>query len=225
RGWFPLVLFLSAVICFPVWVCFHAGTVGTLVSWLAGTEQSLNGGAHYLWGILVLGSVLFLIFTNGYQALERIQLVIVLLMLGCVGISLFLVKPDWLEFFKGFLIPQSFHYPDWLTMETHGEIASRPVWVEITTYVGVIGGSSYDYLAYVSYLRDKHWGRAGRGIASETELKEMANDPAHLNRRWLRVLFIDCTLSFAAVLIFSAVFVACGAIILGPQHKVPSGSN
>jgi len=27
RGWFPLVLFIFAVICFPVWVCFHAGTL------------------------------------------------------------------------------------------------------------------------------------------------------------------------------------------------------
>ena len=32
-------------------------------------------------------------------------------------------------------------------------------------------------------------------------------------------------LSFAAVLIFSAVFVACGAVILGPQHKIPGGTN
>src|SRR5262245_12054814 len=26
RGWFPLVLFVLAVISFPIWVCFHAGT-------------------------------------------------------------------------------------------------------------------------------------------------------------------------------------------------------
>jgi len=225
RGWFPLVFFLFAVICFPIWVCFHAGTVGTLVSWLADTEQSFNGGAHYLWGIFVLGGVLVLVFTNGYQALERIQLVIVLLMLVCVGASLFLVKPDWLEFLKGFVIPQSFHYPDWLTMETHGDIASRPVWVEITTYVGVIGGSSYDYLAYVSYLRDKHWGRAGMLPATTAELEAMGRDETQINCRWLRAPLVDCTLSFLAVLLFSAVFVACGAVILGAQRKIPGGAN
>jgi len=77
----------------------------------------------------------------------------------------------------------------------------------------------YDYLAYVSYLRDKAWGQAGRATASAAELQTMAADPAHLNRRWLRAVAVDSTLSFLAVLIFSGVFVACGAMILGPQQQ------
>ena len=55
-------------------------------------------------------------------------------------------------------MPQSLQHSAWVN--AYPEIASRPVWVELATYVGVIGGSS-DYLAYVSYLRDKQWGRAG----------------------------------------------------------------
>ncbi len=223
RGWFPLVLFLLALVCFPIWVGFHAGTVGTLVSWLAGTESSLGGTAYYLWAIAVLSSVLALVFTGGYARLERLQLIITLLMLFCVVISLFLLKPDWVEFLKGLLIPQSLHYPPWIS--TQPDIAARPVWVETITYVGIIGGSGYDYLAYVSYLRDKRWGQAGAAIADRSQLDAMANDPTHLNRQWLRAPLIDCTLSFLAVLVFAAVFVACGAIVLGPQHKVPTGTN
>lgn len=225
RGWFPLVLFLLAAVCFPIWVCFHAGTIGTLLSWLAGTDKSWQGGAHYLWGALILGGVLILSASGGYAALERIQLVIVLLMLFCVGASLLAVHPDWIEFLKGLLLPQALEYPSWITLETNREIASRPVWVETTTYVGVIGGSSYDYLAYVSYLRDKHWGRAGMALAAQPDLEAMARDSNHVNRRWLRAPLVDCTLSFLAVLIFSAVFVACGTAMLGPQHKVPGGVN
>src|SRR5437899_239643 len=30
RGWFPAVFFLLALVCFPIWVSFHAGTLGTL---------------------------------------------------------------------------------------------------------------------------------------------------------------------------------------------------
>ena len=159
RGWFPLVLFVLTAICFPIWVCFHAGTLGTLVSWLTGTEQAWHGGAFYLWGMVLLATTLALVFAGGYSTLERVQLVIVLLMLGCVVISVFFVKPDWWEFLKVLLIPQSLEYPAWIS--AHQEIATRPVWVETTTYVGVIGGSGYDYLAYVSCLRDKRWGRAG----------------------------------------------------------------
>jgi hypothetical protein len=223
RGWFPLVFFLLAMFSFPIWVCFHSGTVGTLLAWLSGTAGSLHGGAHFVWGLATLVVVLLLVFRGGYAALERIQLVIVLLMLACVVGSLFAVKPDWLEFFKGFIVPQPLAYPDWALSQP--ALANRPVWVETITYVGVIGGSGYDYLAYVSYLRDKHWGQAGRAIATVGELAAAARDRSHINRRWLRAVAVDSVLSFLAVLIFSGVFVACGAVILGPQHRIPAGSN
>lgn len=223
RGWFPLVFFLLAIVCFPVWVSFHAGTVGTLLSSLAGTGHSLRGGAHFIWGIATLGVVLLLVAAGGYATLERIQLVIILLMLLCVVTSLLLLHPPWLELLEGLLIPRALEYPSWVGQ--HAEIASRPVWVETITYVGVIGGSGYDYLAYVSYLRAKRWGRAGAATANAAELDAMAADPNHLNRRWLRALWIDSILSFVSVLVFSGVFVACGAMILGPRHEVPSGEN
>jgi hypothetical protein len=41
----------------------------------------------------------------------------------------------------------------------------------------------------------------------------------------LRAPLVDCTLSFLAVLIFMAVFLALGTAVLGPQHKVPAGMN
>ena len=91
--------------------------------------------------------------------------------------------------------------------------------------MGVIGGSGYDYLAYVSYLRDKRWGQAGRAAATTAELEAIADDATHINRRWLRAVAVDSALSFLAVLVFSGVFVACGAVILGPQHKIPGGNN
>jgi len=50
-------------------------------------------------------------------------------------VSLFAVKPDWLEFIKGFLVPQPLAYPDWALSQA--ELANRPVWVETITYVGV----------------------------------------------------------------------------------------
>src|SRR5436190_14218253 len=66
RGWFPIVFLLLALVCFPIWVSFHSGTVGTLLSWLAGTEDSLRGSAHLVWGMVTLGVVLVLVFTGGY---------------------------------------------------------------------------------------------------------------------------------------------------------------
>ena len=223
RGWFPMVLFLLALPCFPIWVCFHAGTLGTLISELAGTKMTLGGSAYLLWGMVILGGVLLLCFKGGYQALEKIQLVIVLLMLAAVALALFFVRVDWLSFATGLFVPQSLQYPPWVN--AYPEIASRPVWVELATYVGVIGGSSYDYLAYVSYLRDKQWGRAGLRVTPAAQLDLFSPEARRATWQWLRAPLVDCTLSFLAVLIFMAVFLALGTAVLGPQHKVPTGMN
>jgi hypothetical protein len=225
RGWFPLVFFLLAVPCFPIWVCFHAGTTGTLLASLTGTAGVWNGGAHLAWGMVALAGVLALSAAGGYPALERVQLVIVLLMLASVLAAAFFLKPEWGEFLKGLLVPMAPTYPNWITPDAFPEITRRPVWLEATTYVGIIGGSSYDYLAYVSYLREKQWGRAGLDAMSLSELAAADGEETRKARQWLRAPLVDCTMSFAAVLVFTAVFVLCGAAVLGPQHKVPGGSD
>lgn len=214
RGWFPAVFFLLALISFPIWVGFHAGTLGTLLASLTGTTHGFRNGAHLLWGMAVLGAVLALVAAGGYARLERIQLAIVALMLLCVVVSLLLLQPDWVALVKGLILPQTPKYPSWVGM--HPEIAKRPVWVETITYVGVLGGSGYDYLAYCGYLRSKQWGNAG---------SLSARNPDQVDRRWLRALWIDSLLSFAAVLVFTVVFVAAGAKVLGPQHQAPGGAN
>ncbi|MCI0536356.1 MAG: Nramp family divalent metal transporter [Verrucomicrobiales bacterium] len=223
RGWLPLVFLWLALFAFPIWVGFHAGTVGTLMTWFAGTEGTLRGGSHFLWGMVLLGVITIMALAGGYQSLERTQMAIVALMLASVLVSLLVVQPDWMDFLTGFVLPRSVHYPDWIAAQK--EFAGRPVWVETITYVGVLGGSGYDYLAYVSYLRDKGWGQSGGGLASAAELRSMAENHRHPNRQWLRAVWIDSTLSFLVVLIFTGVFTACGAVMLGPKHEFPTGAN
>jgi hypothetical protein len=223
RGWLPMVLFILGLVCFPVWTAFHAGTTGTLLASLTGSQEAFDGASHYVWGLVLLAGALVLACTGGYSRLEKIQIVLTLAMLLSVVISVFLLKPDWIEVVKGILIPQPVEYPTWLLQNK--EFLGRPVWLETITYVGIIGGSGYDYLAYVSYIREKRWGQAGQPIASRGELEKISRNPSHVNRQWVRGVTIDCTLSFIAVLVFAAVFVICGAMVLQPQHKIPGGMN
>ena len=58
RGWFPMVFLLLALVAFPIWVGFHAGTLGTLLAWLTGTAHWFRNGAHLLWGMALLGVVI-----------------------------------------------------------------------------------------------------------------------------------------------------------------------
>ena len=222
RGWLPMAFLLLAIVSFPIWVSFHAGTLGTLASGILHVESS-GTATHLLWGIVILLVVIGLTFTGSYKRLEKLQLIFVLLMLVAVTVSLFLIHPEWADLLAGFANVTPPVYPDWIA--EHPDISKRPVWVELSTYVGVIGGSGFDYLAYVTYLRDKQWGLASNEQPSPVPV-DAHDEMARVRlRQWCRAPLIDCTLSFVIVLLFSAVFVACGTEILGPAHKVPDGNN
>ncbi len=226
RGWFPISLLLLTAIAMPIWVSFHGGVLGNFTAWLTNTQDSLGGTAEYAWGTLILLAALVLSARGGYTVLERVQMVIVALLVICAGITLVLYNPDWLELLKGAFVPQAYEYPDWVGPNTPLKaIGERPVWVEITTYVGVIGGAGFDYMAYTSFLRSTRWGWAGVGEASDSTLAEMAEKPSHAARQWLRAPLVDCTVSFIIIVAFSAVFVASGVVVLGPEHEVPTEAH
>lgn len=222
RGWMPIMLLLMSIVCLPVWMTFHSSVMGNLLSWVTGTRDWYDGGGDYLWGAAMLTSVIILSATGGYEVLEKTQTFVVLAMVACACLTLFLYQPDWLQMLTG-LIPQRLDYPDWLP-ESYPEIARHSEWVETTRYMGVIGGAGFDYLAYTSWLREKDWGVLP-GRATPQQLQEMADDPQHDVRQWVNAPFVDCAISFLLVIVFSAVFVASGAMFLGPAHVVPDENN
>ena len=224
RGWFPLMLMLIAGVCLPIWISFHGGVLGNLAAWAMGTSELFQGGVDYLFGGMILAVVLAVSAAGGYSTLERIQLIIVAALVLCAGVTLVIYGPDWLALLRGAVVPRPYVYPEWLAAE-YPLIADQPVWVETTRYVGVIGGAGFDYMAYTSFVRDKAWGQANQGPASLERLNEIAADPTHPVRRWLRAPLVDCSISFLVVVAFSAVFVASGALILGPHHKIPDEKN
>jgi hypothetical protein len=223
RGWLVWVFLLLAIPAFPVWVGFHAGTVGTLIAAVTNTRQSMSGASHYAWGLFILLVVMGLVRTGGYDRLERIQMAIVAVMLVTVSVSLVLLHPDWAAMVRGLFSPGAIEYPAW--REKFPQLATRPLWVELVSYVGVLGGSGYDYLAYVSFLRDKRWGAAGGPVLDESAVQAIAADPRHPCREWLRAPLLDASVSFLVVFFFSAVFVASGATVLRPLEQIPEGSD
>ena len=224
RGWLPAVLFVFAVVCIPIWVSFHASVIGDLLAGLTQTKGLANGATIHLWGGAVLLLLLFIALQGGYVILERIQLIVVTAMLGAVLIALWLLQPDWWQLLIGAFVPQPLNYPQWLLESDRPllqEVASRPLWVEASIYVGVVGGASYDYLAYVSFLREKRWGRAGAIPSAEYLTRESIQGV----RAWLRAPLVDSLSSFFIVVLFSATFVASGWLVLAPQHEIPGDGN
>jgi hypothetical protein len=221
RGWLTVLFLVLAAAFIPVWVSFHCTVLGDLMASVTGTKANLAGATVYLWGGGLLIAIVAFALAGGYAALEKTQIVIVALMLAAVLITLLLIGPEWLEMLRGMIVPRNLQYPDWLLGDTRPaaqQIAARPVWVELSLYTGVIGGASYDYLAYASYLRDKQWGNAAS--VEGFDATQPALDDQTL-RKWIRAPLIDCTMSFAIVLLFTAVFVASGKLILAPERAIP----
>jgi len=224
RGWMLIVLLLMTIVCMPIWVSFHCGVIGNLTAWVTGTRDLFQGGIDYLWGGLILVILLAVSASGGYHVLERVQMVIVGTLVVCAGATLLIYRPDWMELLWGGFVPQPLVYPDWLASK-YPEVAKSSVYVETTRYVGVIGGAGFDYLAYTSFLREKRWGRAGAGRTTAEELREIAADPRHEVRQWLKAPLIDSSIGFGLVVAFSAVFVASGTMFLGPNAKIPDEDN
>lgn len=222
RGWVPIMLLLMASVCLPIWISFHSGVLGNLMSWVTGTRGLFHGAIDYFWAAGILSATLMLSAAGGYTVLERIQTVVVLAMVFCAGLTLILYNPDWAQLMLG-MVPQKLTYPDWLPQK-YPKIAEHSVLVETTRYVGVIGGAGFDYLAYTSWLREKKWGVLPARATPE-QLAEIAADPQHEVRKWINAPLIDCLISFVMVAVFSMVFVASGAMFLGRREMVPDEDN
>ena len=224
RGWLLMMLLIMICISQPIWVSFHCSTLGNYIALLTGTNDSLNGAAQFLWGILLVALVVTLSLSGRYNMMERIQIVVIACLMVAAVISLILYNPDYFALLKGFLTPVFGDYPKWIPLKFE-EIGNTPKWVELTTYVGVVGGAGFDYMAYTTWLRDKRWGFAGSNPPSEQQLQSIADDPQHPARTWLKAPLIDCGISFLLIVAFSAVFVASGVELLGPREEIPDSSN
>jgi len=142
------------------------------------------------------------------------------LMLVCILIAVAFVSPDWLAALKGLVVPVVKDYPDWV-LQKYESFRERPVWVELAVVFTVMGGIAADYFCYVSFIREKKWGRAHMRLASREELEVIASDPKHIARVWVRAAMIDTVLSMVMVTAIAGAFAVLGAVVLQSQQLVP----
>jgi Mn2+/Fe2+ NRAMP family transporter len=228
RALFPLMIAIPSIICFPFIASGLAVLLGSLTKWIMGF------GTPYYWGLMYIAVAVTITIFQTYGVLEKVQTALVILLVACIIIATVSVKPDWLAAIVGSLVPQIRPYEPWLLQE-FPKVAERPPWVEAVTYMGAIGGGTYDYIGYLGLLREKKWGLLGLPNAREIEKLVMEvkrgeriplpEDSAEVEkgRMWLKAPLVDAALSFGAVLVFTFCFMVLGAAILYEQHQVPSG--
>lgn len=152
---FILIMVLSTL---PIAYAYLSGILGTICTWIFGI------GDEYIWATAALVTAGLLLLKGDYPLLERAQTFIMAFKVGCILLALFFVPVDWSAVFRNLFVPHRVAYPDWVR-QNMPQIMKRSVWLEVMTYVSLIGGASVDYLSYASFLRDKSggartWGRA-----------------------------------------------------------------
>lgn len=225
RAWFPVLFGGLTLISFPFFLSSLPVMLGTLAQWITGA------GTPQVWGIVFIILAVTATLVQTYPILERIQTVIVCALLTGILAAAAASDPSWPGVLKGVFIPSIPEYASWIYAKYPG-IAARPGWVEVMTYMGVIGGGTQDYVGYVGMLREKGWGRLGRKEVAQILEPEQITMPLPLSedaeqvrtgRAWLKAPLTDTAVSFASVLVFSIAFMVLGAVILHAQQLIPDG--
>ncbi len=231
RNWVPIVIGLLSLVCFPFWLAGLPKMLGDFINWVfdlgQGDEQQMLKLAR-LWGSAAIVVAMTLTMLQTYAILERVQTVIVALLLLSVAGACLATRPDWISALVGTFVPMVPDYEDWIASE-YPKIAARAPWVEVAVYLGALGGGTYDFIGYIGCLREKKWGLIGRvdnNVATSGTLSIGTDqDNLHRARRWLRAPKIDVGVSFACILFFTLCFVLLGAAILHEKHLIPAGNE
>ena len=231
RNWVPIVIGLLSLVCFPFWLVGLPKMLGDFIVWvfdLGQGDEIQELMLARLWGSAAIVVAVTLTMLQTYAILERVQTVIVVLLLLSVAGACLATRPDWISALVGTVVPIVPDYKDWIAIE-YPKIAERPPWVALGVYLGALGGGTYDYIGYIGCLREKKWGLIGRADHSQTVSGTLSigtdQDNVHRARRWLVAPKIDVGVSFAGILIFTLCFVLLGAAILHKQHLVPEGNE
>ncbi len=229
RGWFPLGLLFITVICLPFLLASLSLSVGSLIAWILNADGDPDFIVRSWSTLLILVAVAFS-WRQGYKRLERTQALVVALLLVSILVAAIACQPNILGLIKGLFVPTIPTYKDWIH-EHYPNIASTSAWIEIVSYIGIIGGGLPAYIGYFSFLREKRWGIFQRESiyhhsTSEGYTEIDTSDSNLINgRTWLRAIKIDVAGSFIAVFIFSAAFMVLGSVILHEGYQIPDGLN
>lgn len=234
QHWFATFLGILSVVCFPAWSVAYILALSQLIPWAFGAEPML-------WVGIVLSLIAWAtIFVPDFSFAERLQGIIVGLLVFFALVALFTSGIDWGALVRGLIPSAGIGYPEWLTSNPeYDSISSTPIVVELIAYLGALGGGVYDYIGYIGTFREKGWGMLGRTDTVELQAKLQTLDTHHqipiamdeenlkVGAMGVKAVKIDTVTSFLAVALFAMTFMALGARVLGTDglRQVPTSDD
>ena len=240
--WFPLLIAVPAVALMPIAFSAIPEILGGFIHRLSGMAMtgSAIGGWGYLefwinvWSALLLVVCVSMALGSSYVTLERVSMVVLAGIVLCVGASVIVFGPNLVQLIEGLFVPRTPEYPSWLLESPKyvDEFQNRSPWLEVSIYLGAVGGGAYDYIGYIGMLREKKWGLAGRRVVSREELdaavagdSESARIAIARGRQWRRAPLFDTVASFAFVILVTLLFAILATLVLHSEMAVPANNN
>ncbi len=239
RGWFPWLVAGISIICFPFWLGGLPKMLGQLVNWIAGISPGEPGSAEEagfdfwvkIWGTGFVAVAVSITLLQSYKLLERVQTLLVGLLLLSLLAAAIASSPDLMAIIAGTFVPSLPEFPAWALEKYPKDFGNKPVFQEIAVYVGAMGGGTQDYLGYVGILREKGWGLMKKFSLYNPSYGPgpvaLPEDPEQVRRGlgWLRAPAIDVTVSFLCIVTFTYAFIILGAEVLHPDKTAPAGNE
>lgn len=230
KNWLALLLGVMALISFPSWASSYMITLGQWTVWVFGLPVESYMIYGTIWALI--GFATF--FISAYSKVEKFQSIVVALMVAFVVIAMLASNPDWLGVLKGLIPSVPSDYAPWVKAG-YPDIADNPISMEVISYLGAMGGGTYDYIGYVGMYREKNWGILGSPNLKEIESQlktidgtaglPIPTDKENIDKAqtWLKAIKIDTIFSFGSVFLFAIAFMVLGAVILGENglQKIP----
>ena len=224
RGWLPMGLLLITGICLPFLLAALSISVSSILIWM------FTGGVSEItvrtWATVLIVLAALFSWNQSYRRLESSQTLIVAVLLISIVIAAIASQPNLSALIKGMFFPAVPEYKRWI-WTSYPTIAAKAPWIELVTYVGIVGGGLPAYIGYLGFLRDKKWGLFREQSVYQHSTKEgfpeidESEETLQNKRHWLRAIKIDVGGSFLTIFIFSSAFMVLGAVILHESQLVP----
>ncbi len=222
KNWLATFLGAIAVISFPAWISAFMKITGQWTTWTFGLSSDYEKLFATMFGLIAF----VILFVASFSRMEKIMNVIVAVLVLFALVAVFVARPDWSGVFRGLVPNVPTGYEGWVQAK-YPDIAAKPTMLEIISYLGALGGGTYDYIGYVGTLREKNWGLLGNPDLDKIQqqmllLKKGEECPLPEDEKsvrtafsWLKAVKMDTSVSFVAVFIVGSAFMILGSVILG----------
>jgi Mn2+/Fe2+ NRAMP family transporter len=227
KKWFLWLFFIMLLLCGPCWFNAFCAILGEIM------VSTLHIGSMKIWGPIILIILALMSYIGGLKIIEKVSTGIVYLLIILGLLAAIWVGINWQSFLRG-LLPSIPRFPEWIHTE-YPAIGKLNPWIEVSMYLGSLGGGMYDYIGYYGMYRDEKVGILGHKDAEKircyyekaplSEKVSLSTSKENIRRvrEWLKIPLMDSGWSFITLILGTIGFLCLSGMILHPQHLVPAG--